>query len=93
MVLFLLGSSSWAFAADVPSSKIQFVELAGRLVEGGVECPLFEADNGDKYTLVGDLKGFRIGNRVKLTGNFVEISHCMQGKTISVETIEMNDPQ
>jgi hypothetical protein len=45
-------------------------------------------DDGKLYTLTGDLKGFRTGDRVKVTGRIAEISNCMQGTTLSVEKIE-----
>ncbi len=63
-------------------------ELLGALIEGGVECPLFQTDDGKRYTLLGDLKGLKNGDRVRLTGEVVEASFCMQGQTLSVKSIE-----
>ena len=87
LALFLL-ASPFAMAADKPVSEIQTVELTGTFIKGGAECRLFEADSGEKYTLLGDLKGYKDGDRARIYGEFAEISFCMQGKTISVKKIE-----
>lgn len=63
-------------------------ELTGALIEGGVECPLFQSDDGKRYTLLGNLKGLKSGDRVRLAGEVVEASFCMQGQTLSVKSIE-----
>ena len=62
------------------------VHLKGSLVAGGAECPRFRADDMF-YTLEGSLRGFRIGDQVEITGVLVRASHCMQDKTIRIETI------
>ncbi len=69
------------------AAKSDALLLTGVLIEGGVECPLFQANDGTQYTLMGDLKGLKIGDKVQLAGEEVEISFCMQGKTLSVKTI------
>ncbi len=61
--------------------------LTGVLIEGGVECQLFQASDGAQYTLMGDFKGFQNGDKVQLSAEEVEVSFCMQGKTLSVKTI------
>ena len=61
--------------------------VTGILIEGGVECQLFQANDGTQYTLLGNLEGFKNGDKVQLAGEEVEISFCMQGKTLSVKTI------
>ena len=67
-------------------------QLTGMLIEGGIECQLFQADDGAQYTLMGDLKGFQNGDKVQLSGEEVEVSFCMQGKTWSVKTISKVKP-
>jgi hypothetical protein len=52
-----------------------------------VECQLFQAESGEKYTLIGDLKGFKNGERVMLTGEIVQMSHCMQETTVLVKSV------
>lgn len=63
------------------------VKVQGELTSTGVECPAMRADNGDIYTLLGDLKGFKPGDRVSVEGTRVEISFCMQGTTLQVTQI------
>lgn len=63
------------------------MELTGTLIAGGVECQLFQADSGEKYTLIGDLNGFKDGDRVSMSGEVVELSHCMQETTIRIRII------
>jgi uncharacterized protein YciI len=66
----------------------QSVTVTGKLTNEGVECKAMRGDDGKLYTLTGDLKGFRAGDRVKVTGRIAKISRCMQGTTLGVETIE-----
>lgn len=63
------------------------LELLGTLIPGGVECQLFQSESGEKYTLIGDLKGLKNGDRVTLTGEIVQMSHCMQETTLLLNTI------
>lgn len=84
--LVTCGISFCAFAAE--SGEIAHtLELLGTLIPGGVECQLFQTESGEKYTLIGDLKGFKNGDRVKLTGEIVQMSHCMQDTTLLLTTI------
>lgn len=64
------------------------VIVVGTLTDEGVECPALRDDGGELYTLTGDLKGFGPGDRVRVTGSVAQISFCMQGTTIGVESIE-----
>ncbi|CBE69894.1 MAG: hypothetical protein F9K13_07300 [Candidatus Methylomirabilis oxygeniifera] len=63
------------------------LERTGTLISGGVECQLFQAESGERYTLIGDLKSFKDGDRVRLTGEIVQMSHCMQETTLLLNTI------
>jgi uncharacterized protein YciI len=64
------------------------ITVTGKLTNEGVECKAMRGDDGKLYTLTGDLKGFRTGDRVKVTGRIAEMSTCMQGTTLGVEKIE-----
>jgi len=64
----------------------QTVTVQGRLSRG-VECRALIAEDGTLYTLMGDLKGFGIGDMVCVRGRVVEYSYCMQGITIGVDWI------
>ena len=92
IALLACGISSCAFASE--SGEIaRTMELLGTLIPGGVECQLFQAESGEKYTLVGDLKSFKNGDRVKLTGEIVQMSHCMQETTLLLETVSALNAQ
>ena len=67
--------------------EIKTMKIQGQLTSDGVECPAMKADNGAIYTLLGDVKGFRTGDRVIVEGTPVEISFCMQGTTLQVTRI------
>jgi hypothetical protein len=61
--------------------------LHGQLTGEGVECQAFRADDGTLYTLLGDMKGFKAGDRVTIEAAPVEMSFCMQGVTVAVTRI------
>ncbi len=64
------------------------VEVTGVLTNEGVECQALRSNSGQLYTLSSNnLNGFKIGDSVKVCGKKAEISFCMQGSTISVDTI------
>lgn len=65
--------------------------LEGELTDEGVECPAFRGDDGELYTLTGDLGGFQAGDRVRIVGTPVEVSTCMQGTTLEVVEISAVD--
>ena len=75
-----------------PSKKKGVLHLRGTLVAGGAECQRFRASNDKFYTLVGDLRGFRTGDEVEITGKIPRASHCMQDATIQVQTIRRAKP-
>jgi uncharacterized protein DUF5818 len=66
----------------------QSMTVTGKLTDEGVECQAMRGDDGKLYTLTGDLKGFRAGDRVRVTGSIPAESICQQGTTIAVEKIE-----
>ena len=61
--------------------------ITGRLTDEGVECQALRSDDGQLYTLVGDLGGLKPDARVRASGQRLEISHCQQGTTIRVSSI------
>lgn len=70
------------------AQQSQSVTVTGKLTNEGAECQAMRGDDEKLYTLTGDLKGFRTGDRVKVTGSIAEVSTCMQGTTLIVEKIE-----
>lgn len=61
--------------------------ITGRLTDEGVECQALRSDDGQLYTLVGDLGGLKADARVRASGQRLEISYCQQGTTIRVSNI------
>jgi uncharacterized protein DUF5818 len=79
---------SAAFEHQTTAQRSQSMTVTGKLTNEGAECKAMRGDDGKLYTLTGDLKGFRTGDRVKVTGRIAEMSTCMQGTTLGVEKIE-----
>lgn len=67
--------------------------VKGVLTNEGVECQALRAEDNELYTLVGDLNGFKIGDKVYVAGTVSQISFCMQGTTIAVTWISGAAPK
>ncbi len=63
------------------------VTVEGLLTDEGVTCPALRGDDGELYTLAGDIGDLQPGQRVRVSGQLPEASICMQGTTIEVEDI------
>lgn len=63
------------------------VTVRGRLTNEGVSCPALRDEHGVLYTLAGDVRDFRAGDRVCVRGEVAETSICQQGTTLTVEWI------
>lgn len=63
------------------------ITIFGQLTREGVECQALRSDQGELFTLVGDLRGFSAGQRVRVTGQRMEVSTCQQGTTVRVSKI------
>jgi hypothetical protein len=63
------------------------VTIEGVLTDEGVTCPAMRGDDGELYTLAGDIGDLQPGQRVRVTGEVAEMSMCMQGTTIRVGDI------
>jgi hypothetical protein len=64
------------------------IQVRGTLTAEGVECQALRSDNGQLYTLTGDLGGFKTGDKVRVKGEIAQVSICQQGITIAVEKIQ-----
>ena len=71
----------------------QMINVRGTLTGEGVECQALRGDDGELYTLTGDLSGFEDGDRVKVRGTIAEVSICQQGTTIEVQSIKDDKSQ
>ena len=67
--------------------------VKGILTDEGVECQAFRGQDGELYTLVGDLHGYQNGDEVVVCGIIAGISFCMQGTTINVTWIGKEPPK
>jgi len=81
------GCSTRSPAGPSPPQASGRVHLLGQLVEGGAECQRLRTFDQQHYTLTGDLRGFRSGDTVEITGTIPAASHCMQDTPVQVETI------
>jgi hypothetical protein len=69
----------------------ELVTVRGTLTAEGVECQALRTAEDELYTLTGDLGGFETGAVVEVEGRIARFSICMQGTTITVESIEAVD--
>jgi len=85
----LLGASAPPAEGSRNSSQRRGRRLTvtGRLTDEGVECQAMRSRNGILYTLSGNLRGFKAGDRVRVVGRVAEMSTCMQGTTLALESI------
>lgn len=67
------------------------VTIVGRLTSEGVECQALRGDDGQLYTLLGDLGTLSVETRVRVSGEKVDFSTCQQGITIRVQSITPAD--
>jgi hypothetical protein len=65
----------------------------GELTDEGIECQAFRSDTGELFTLIGDLEGYGIGDKVVVCGTIAEISFCMQGTTLVISYIGKKTPK
>jgi hypothetical protein len=74
-------------AGAIAGSSEAAITISGQLTREGVECQALRSDKGELFTLVGDLRGFSAGQRVRVTGQRMEVSTCQQGTTVRVNKI------
>lgn len=60
----------------------QTIVVKGILTDEGIECQALRSDTNELYSLVGDLKGFQVGDKICVAGTIAESSFCQQGQTI-----------
>lgn len=70
-----------------PDTDGESARVTGRITDEGVECPTLRGPDGTLYSLAGDTALFEAGDAVTVTGSFADMSMCMQGRTLSVESI------
>lgn len=67
------------------------ISVSGTLTRQGVECPTMRGDDGRTYSLSGNLRNFRPGDRVSIEGRIAELSTCQQGVAVEVRGISRID--
>src|ERR1700682_1790818 len=87
------GQQGGSRSAKKAREKKAGIHLQGVLIEGGAECQRFRASDNRYYTLEGDLHGFHTGDRVEISGNIPQVSHCMQDTPIHVQSIRKVQPR
>lgn len=80
-----------AAARDAASSGEARVTIVGRLTSEGVECQALRGDDGQLYTLLGNIGALPVETRVSVLGERLEFSSCQQGITIRVQSITPAD--
>ena len=86
VVLLLVLTLAACRESQVPTTGSVLV-VKGRLTTEGVECIALRDANGTLYTLAGGSGSFRPGDEVCVRGRPAEVSSCMQGITIAVDSI------
>lgn len=74
-------------SADTNEPMSEPLTIEGVLTDEGVTCPALRGDDGELYTLAGDIGELQPGQRVRVTGEVAEMSMCMQGTTIALGDI------
>jgi hypothetical protein len=67
--------------------------VKGKLTYEGVECQPCRSVDGELFTLIGDLNGFKNGDEVVVCGTIADVSICMQGTTLVVSWIGKETPR
>lgn len=83
----LLALNPMPGSADQHKAMSEPVTIEGVLTDEGVTCPALRGDDGELYTLAGDIGEMQPGQRVRVTGEVAEVSMCMQGTTIALGEI------
>jgi hypothetical protein len=61
--------------------------VRGRVSDEGVECTALRGEQGELYTLAGELGDVRPGDALEVEGTLAEVSFCQQGITIDVRAV------
>jgi hypothetical protein len=63
-------------------------QIAGTYLGPGVECPQFRMTTGEQISLRGDgLDDLTIGAPFQMTGQFLRVSPCMQGRAFHITSL------
>ena len=79
-------SEPFRVARPIEEDSSERIDATG-VLRDGAECPILRTDEGDVYSLVGDLQDFGSGDRVRIVGRTVEVSICSRGTTVDVRRI------
>lgn len=65
--------------------------ITGEVIADGVLCPQFRTDTGEDISIEALPAGapdLKPGDRLRLTGQFIRVSRCMQGRGFVVSQID-----
>ena len=63
--------------------------IIGTLTNKGVECPAMIGDDGQLYSLLGNIMGFQAGQRIEVEARKLErLSPCRRGTTVEIKSIK-----
>lgn len=79
-------SEPFRVTRPIEEDQSERIDATG-VLRDGPECPILRTDDGDVYSLVGDLQDFGSGDRVRIIGRTVEVPICSRGTTVEVRQI------
>ena len=79
--------------ADASTARARVVCLRGQLAASQGDCQTLRADNGDSYSLVGNLEGLKVGDRVYAAGTIADESFCGTNRTVVLTWISKLPPK
>ena len=90
----LLGTATFMTTLSMPGdlragNKMTNIIITGTLTDKGVECPGMMGDDGQLYSLIGNIEDFKFGQHIRVEGKVVAISHCRRGISVDVKTVEL----
>jgi|GEM_PF-5721730 len=74
--------------SKIAPGEVRMLRMHGSLIPDGKKCQAFRNMRGQVFTLTGDLKNFKTGDKVSIEGVQVADSPCKQDPTVQVNVIQ-----
>jgi hypothetical protein len=79
--------------SDISHVDLSDGAIMGEFLGRGVECAQLRLHTGEQISIEGqDFSAVTPGTVLRLTGDFVRMSRCMQGRAFVVSTMETESP-